>query len=110
MVLAFRYFEDKDAILEENYPYVSGETKKKSECKYEEKKHTAVEVQSFKNVAKDEPRQLMAAIKEGPTSVAIEADKTVFQHYTHGVLAVGYGEADEGEYVLVKNSWGPTWG
>lgn len=67
----------------------------------------------------------MAAIKEGPTSVAIEADKTVFQHYKtgvmdsaacgtnldHGVLAVGYGKDDSGEeYILVKNSWGATWG
>ena len=125
MVLAFRYFESHDAILEKNYAYTSGETKKKSECKYEEKEHTKVEVSTYKNVSPDEPKQLKAAIKEGPTSIAIEADKTVFQHYTkgildseecgtsldHGVLAVGYGVSDEGtEYILVKNSWGATWG
>jgi len=125
MVLAFRYFENHDAILEKDYAYTSGETKKKSECKYEEKKHTAVEVSDYKMVTPDEPKQLKAAIKEGPTSIAIEADKTVFQHYTngvldseecgtnldHGVLAVGYGVSDEGtEYILVKNSWGATWG
>jgi len=125
MVLAFRYFESHDAILEADYPYTSGESKKKGECKYEEKKHSAVEVSTYKNVTPDEPKQLKAAIKEGPTSVAIEADKTVFQNYKsgvldsaecgtqldHGVLAVGYGVSDEGtEYILVKNSWGPTWG
>jgi len=125
MVLAFRYFENHDAILESEYPYTSGVSKKKGECSYAEKEHTAVEVSTYKNVTPDEPKQLQAAIKEGPTSVAIEADKTVFQHYTtgvldseecgvsldHGVLAVGYGVSDDGvEYILVKNSWGPTWG
>ena len=50
----------------------------------------------------------MASIEAAPTSVAIEADKLVFQAYTsgvlnstkcgttldHGVLAVGYGTED----------------
>ena len=61
----------------------------------------------------------------GPVSVAIEADQSIFQLYTsgvitsstcgtnldHGVLAVGYGnDATAGEYFLVKNSWGTGWG
>jgi hypothetical protein len=28
----------------------------------------------------------------------------------HALLAVGSGHADDGEYLLVRNSWGPTWG
>merc|ERR1712110_1146937 len=68
---------------------------------------------------------LEAAVTKQPVSVAIEADKTVFQHYTggvlkdeacgqkldHGVLVVGYGtDATGGDYWKVKNSWGTSHG
>ena len=67
---------------------------------------------------------LKAAVALHPVSVAIEADKQVFQFYKtgvlkasagcgtkldHGVLAVGYGSETGTMYWKVKNSWGPTW-
>jgi len=80
------------------------------------------------DVHKVEPEsvsQLKAAIKKGPTSVSLEADKKVFQNYQdgildseecgtkidHGVAAVGYGsDANGKDYYIVRNSWGADWG
>merc|ERR1712146_727886 len=62
---------------------------------------------------------LQSALDQNPVSVAIQADQSVFQQYTggvitsgcgsnldHGVLAVGY----DGNTIKVKNSWGSSWG
>jgi C1A family cysteine protease len=81
-------------------------------------------VKSYSDVTSKSPDQLKAALNKGPVSVAIEADKAVFQQYTggiisgsdcgtsldHGVLAVGYGSENGQEYFIVKNSWGSNWG
>merc|ERR1719465_296916 len=62
---------------------------------------------------------LKSALDGQPVSVAIQADQSVFQQYTggvitsgcgsnldHGVTAVGY----DGNTIKVKNSWGSSWG
>merc|ERR1711866_2531 len=80
-------------------------------------------VTGFKDVAADSEQALMSALNQQPVSIAIEADKSIFQLYhsgvltglcgdslDHGVLAVGYGTEDGKDYWLVKNSWGSGWG
>lgn len=71
------------------------------------------------DVEHNNDEQFVAALQNGPVSVAIEADQRTFQSYKsgifngtcgtqldHGVLAVGYAA----DYYIVKNSWGERWG
>jgi C1A family cysteine protease len=75
------------------------------------------------------PRSISAmksALAKGPVSAPIQASRSVFNHYSsgiikgndcgtyldHGILVVGWGTSDEDgtEYYIVKNSWGSSWG
>jgi len=112
MEYAFKYVE-KDPLMEEReYPYTGHHTKF-SKCKYEKSKGVG-HVKGYKDVPSKNKEQMIEALKLGPVSVAIEADKSVFQSYRsgvitsrkcgkkldHGVLAVGYGTEDGEEYFL----------
>jgi len=117
---AFKYIESNPLETEGDYPY----TARKGNCDYDTSKGVG-KVSGIKDVVEDHTgAQLKAGLANGPVSVAIEADKHVFQMYTkgvitdascgtkldHGVLAVGYGGSGDMAYFIVKNSWGPSWG
>jgi len=117
MDYAFQYIETNPLETESDYPY----TARDGSCKYQSSKGVG-KVKDFVDVTPS-ASQLKAAIAKGPVSVAIEADQFAFQGYTggvitsgcgqqldHGVLAVGYGTESGQEYILVKNSWGASWG
>lgn len=118
MGLAFSYLESKNQNTESAYPYTSGNGVTGS-CNHS-KETGSVKVTSYKNVPRNNPSQLQSYVSKGVVSVAIEADKPVFQHYhsgvitdascgtrlDHGVAVVGYGS----NYFIVRNSWGPSWG
>lgn len=105
--------------LESAYPYKGVD----GTCKASKTKAKTF-VKSYNNVKAYSADQLKAAIAQGPVSVTIEADRSVFQMYTGGVLntaacgtsldhavaAVGYGVENGVEYYLVRNSWGTSWG
>jgi C1A family cysteine protease len=114
---AFQYIESNPLELESEYQY----TARDGTCNYDSAEGEGL-VRGFADVT-NSANQLKAAIALGPVSVAIEADQMAFQGYTsgvitsgcgssldHGVLAVGYGNEDGQDYILVKNSWGESWG
>lgn len=123
MDFVFQYVSDNGICSEEDYGYLA---EKQDSCDLSKCQSVvpAHAVSGYMDVHPQDVKALMEALAEGPVSVAIEADETVFQFYKsgvltakcgsnldHGVLAVGYGATEAGEeFWKVKNSWGDSWG
>jgi C1A family cysteine protease len=120
MDYAFEYvIANKGLTTEKLYPYKAVDQR----CKNPLPK-SAVTISSYKDVTVNSDADLETAVAKGPVSVAIEADQSVFQFYSsgvldsddcgdqldHGVLAVGYDTLNSEKYWIVKNSWGSDWG
>jgi len=124
---AFKFIEKNGIAAETAYPYISG-TGIRGLCNADKEKAAVVTITGYKDIPAEDEDALKTAVALGPVSVAIEADKHVFQLYKkgvidshgcgtqldHGVLVVGYGSQKtlfgSKDYWTVKNSWGPTWG
>merc|ERR1739846_74706 len=119
---AFRYIKANGGIdTETAYPYDGEE----EQCHFSRSSIGATD-KGFVDITQGDEEALKAAIATvGPVSVAIDAGHPTFQFYhegiydekdcspvnlDHGVLAVGYGTTEEGDYWLVKNSWSTKWG
>ena len=114
-----QYVQQNVQTLEQNYTY----TARDGTCRATQMV-SAVGVTKVNSVQSRSAAALKAAIAVGPTSVTVEADRSVFQRYTGGVLnsaacgtqldhaitAVGYGNKNGQSYYIVRNSWGPNWG
>merc|ERR1719201_975820 len=116
MEQAFGWSEKTSVATEESYAY----TARDGSCK--KSFSTAIPsggVTGYKNVGTS-ASALTSAIQSSPISVAIEADQSVFQSYTGGVISSGCGSnLDHGVLAVginsdgsikVKNSWGTSWG
>jgi len=120
---AFKYIiANKGIDTEASYPY---EESTSYNCRYKAANKGA-SITSYKDVSKGSESSLQNAVAyRGPVSVAIDASQTSFQLYKggyyyepkcsstsldHGVLTVGYGTGTSGDYWIVKNSWGTSWG
>jgi len=120
MVLAMNYSKTHPLDSEASYPYTGVD----GTCDYNQANGEVAAKTAVSVPSKNAP-QLETAVAQQPVSIAIEADQSVFQSYTsgvldsaacgtnldHGVLIVGYGtDATAGPYWIVKNSWGADWG
>eukprot|EP01083_Nonionella_stella_P125279 378878_1 len=121
---AFTYIGKAGGLCSESeYPYTGRDGNcKASTCGTKYDKIAATN--SYTQVKKDDEESLVNALAQGPVAVSVDAGGTGWQHYKsgvysstcgvlldHGVTGVGYGTASPGgDYWLIKNSWGKTWG
>jgi len=116
--LATDYACKQGLETESDYPY----TARDGQCHYDASKAVKV-CNGYQFVTPKSTDQLKAAIVNFPTSVLVEADQSVFQFYSSGVIstgcgtilnhavtAVGYQKVGVLEAFTVKNSWGTSWG
>jgi hypothetical protein len=115
---AFEYYAaEGGACSEASYPYkgVDGQCKQCS---------GVAKISSYKDVPANNEAALMQSLAVQPISVAVEADTSVFQFYSsgvldnkgcgtnldHGITLTGWGTDAGKDYWNVKNSWGASWG
>lgn len=111
--------KDGKIVTEASYPYVSGYGNVPA-CDLEGKTFGA-QINGQLALPHNEDAMASWVYENGPLSIGVDA--TVWQTYTggivsdcqstqvdHGVLIVGFDDAYETPYWIIKNSWGPTWG
>jgi len=124
MQLAYDYIKSNKGIdTESSYPYQARDRT----CRYNAANVGATITGYEVLPSGDEDALVNALASVGPIAIAIDASQFSFQFYSggvyveedcrngdydldHAVLAVGYGTESEGDYFLVKNSWGTGWG
>lgn len=120
---AFEYVRDYGIMSAANYKY----TAREGSCKFNPSKSVTRVSESWELMRNENLVRLIVALV-GPIPVAIDARARSFKFYksgvyndracgnskqdlNHAVLIVGYGhDSVQGDYWLVKNSWGEDWG
>ncbi|XP_064488078.1 procathepsin L-like [Ornithodoros turicata] len=119
---AFEYVFYNDGIdTELSYPY----TARKGSCKFSKSNVGDTDLGALDVTPRTEDALQSAVATSGPISAAIDASHQSFRFYSggiynephcsssnldHGVLVVGYGTGADGDYWIVKNSYGIGWG
>lgn len=119
---AFEYvMYNKGINSDQVYPYLGYQKR----CSYNSK-YPNLYIKTYVNIPMGDEKALQDAVYlQGPISVAMDASLASFQLYSngtyydprcsseyldHAVLLIGFGKDKDGEYWIVKNSWGTSWG
>merc|ERR1711936_940482 len=124
--LGFVYTQLFGLTKEEDYPYTSGNLGITGNCKYKPSAYdTVATLRGYEVLPRNNLEAVMNHIANvGPLSVAVDASSWSFYgggvfdgcdynrniEINHAVQLVGYGTESEGDFWLVRNSWGPNWG
>merc|ERR1712134_6006 len=125
--LGFTYIQLFGHQTEEDYPYTSGTTMDTGACGYDfDNSPPAVSITGYNTLPSNDQEAVMTHLAEvGPLAVAVYASGWGSYSggiYTgcsfdaniainHAVQLVGYGTDESlGDYWLVRNSWGSSWG
>merc|ERR1711936_897930 len=125
--LGFVYTQLFGLTKEEDYPYTSGNLGITGNCKYSPNSmDTLATLRGYETLPRNSVEAVMNHIANvGPLSVAVDASSWSFYgggvfdgcdynrniEINHAVQLVGYGtDPSEGDYWLVRNSWGGNWG
>ena len=119
MTNTFNYLKSSKSMTRSSYAY----TAYAGTCKYNSASGV-VNTVGYKTIAKGDPNAHIAALQNGPVSVAVAASSSVYQLYRGGIISstacgtslnhavnmVGYGTENGTPYWIVRNSWGTNWG
>ena len=116
---AFNYAKSTPLEKAEDYPLSSVP----SGCKADISKEI-VQISQLVAVPTKQDAQLKASLQSGPVVAMVNAGGTDFMYYSggilnsstcgdrvnHAVVIVGFSSDDDGDYYIVRNSWGADWG
>jgi len=124
--LGYTYVQLFGHVTEEDYPYKSGHSGSTGSCNYDVvDTPPIVGLTGYDTMSNDQDAVMEHLANVGPLAVAVDA--SAFGRYSSGVFAgcdfnsniglnhavvlVGYGtDETHGDYWIVRNSWGSSWG
>jgi len=124
--LGYSYIQLFGHATEDDYSYVSGNTMDTEDCVYDVTgTPAAVGITGYDTFSNDMEGTMAHLANVGPLAVAVDASNWSFYFggvfdeckyseniaLNHAVQLVGYGtDSVEGDYWIVRNSWGHSWG